>query len=388
MASIKLKGDTSGEITIQAPSVAGTNTLNLQASSGTLATTAQASVGTKNLIINGDMRIAQRETSATSLSSNGYFTVDRWKAIHGVGLGVWTNEQSTDVPSGQGFSHSFKSTCTTADASPAAGDIVQVIQEIEGQNMVSLKKGTANAESATLSFWVKSNVTGTYTIEWRDSDNNRHICASYSITASDTWEKKTITFAGDTVSAFVYDNSTCGNIGFCYGAGSNFTSGTLATSWASRNIANLGVGQVNVGASTNNYFQLTGVQLEVGTEATPFENRMYSTELAMCQRYYQKLTPLSGNYSPFGIARGDGGTGLLAYLKYAATVRAAPTITVTGTAVNTPSQIAVTAIGNIYSGTDAASVSLTSASSVASGACAIWLANVNTTDNIQISAEL
>jgi len=243
----------------------------------------------RNLIINGDMSIAQRGTNATSLSSNGYFTVDRWKSIHGVGLGVWTDEQSTDVPTGQGFSHSFKATCTTADASPASGDIVQLIQEIEGQNMVSLKKGTANAEPVALSFWVKSNVTGTYTVEWRDADNNRHICASYTITTNDTWEKKTITFTGDTLSAFVYDNTTCGNIGFCYGAGSNFTSGTLATSWSSRNIANSAVGQVNVGASINNYFQITGVQLEAGTTASDFEFLPYDVNLQRCQRYYIKI---------------------------------------------------------------------------------------------------
>jgi len=248
----------------------------------------------RNIIINGDMSIAQRGTNATSLSSNGYFTVDRWKSIHGVGLGVWTDEQSTDVPTGQGFSHSFKATCTTADASPASGDIVQLIQEIEGQNMVSLKKGTANAEPVALSFWVKSNVTGTYTVEWRDADNNRHICASYTITTNDTWEKKTITFTGDTLSAFVYDNTTCGNIGFCYGAGSNFTSGTLATSWSSRNIANSAVGQVNVGASINNYFQITGVQLEVGSAASDFEFLPYDVNLNRCLRYYQQTGSCSG----------------------------------------------------------------------------------------------
>ena len=280
----------------------------------------------RNLIINGNMQLAQRGTSATSLSSNNYFTVDRWKAIHGVGLGVWTNQQSTDVPSGQGFSHSFKSICTTADASPAAGDIVQVIQEIEGQNMVSLKKGTSNAESVTLSFWVKSNVTGTYTIEWRDSDNNRHICAAYTITSSDTWEKKTITFAGDTVSAFVYDNSTCGNIGFCYGAGSNFTSGTLATSWASRNTANLGVGQVNVGAAINNYFQLTGVQLEVGEGASDFEFLPYDVQLQRCQRYY--YLHCEGNAR--AVANGAMYTAAVAYanIKFPVNMRTDPSIEV------------------------------------------------------------
>jgi len=287
----------------------------------------------RNLIINGDMSIAQRGTNATSLSSNGYFTVDRWKSIHGVGLGVWTDEQSTDVPTGQGFSHSFKATCTTADASPASGDIVQLIQEIEGQNMVSLKKGTANAEPVALSFWVKSNVTGTYTVEWRDADNNRHICASYTITTNDTWEKKTITFTGDTLSAFVYDNTTCGNIGFCYGAGSNFTSGTLATSWSSRNIANSAVGQVNVGASINNYFQITGVQLEAGTTASDFEFLPYDVNLQRCQRYC--FVANTNNYSSLCNAYFDTTTAVRGgIITFPTIMRASPTITYTGTPSN------------------------------------------------------
>ena len=278
--------------------------------------------GLKNLIINGDMRIAQRGTSVTGVTSNGYYTVDRWFSVcsPASGIGTWTDEQSTDVPTGQGFSHSLKRTCTVADASPASTDIAQILQNIEGQNMIALKKGTSNAESATLSFWVKSNKTGTYTVEWRDGDNNRHICAAYTITASDTWEKKTITFAGDTVSPFVYDNSSCGNIAFNLAAGSAFTSGTLATSWASRNIANLAVGQVNLADSTSNYINITGVQLEIGDTATPFENRMYSQELAMCFRYYE----YQGGYVYSHLYNGSN---TVANIFFAVPKRAAPTIT-------------------------------------------------------------
>jgi hypothetical protein len=394
VSSIVIQGDTSGSITVEAPSVAGTHTLTLPKATGNIATDATVGLGMKNLIINGDMRIAQRGTSATSLTTNSYTTVDRWKSIHGVGLGVWTDEQSTDVPSGQGFSHSFKATCTTADSSPSAGDIVQVIQEIEGQNMVSLKKGTANAESVTLSFWVKSNVTGTYTIEWRDSDNNRHICASYSITASDTWEKKTITFAGDTVSAFVYDNSTCGNIGFCYGAGSNFTSGTLATSWASRNTANLAVGQVNVGASTSNYFQLTGVQLEVGENATPFENRMYGTELALCQRYYYKWA--NGTISSY-VGLGVGGistTNTVEFMvKFPVTMRTTPSLDVSN--ISSSIQVYANAVSNISTINTNALISNPEAimcngttSGLTTGNPAVIYANNNTSVYASASAEL
>jgi len=288
-------------------------------------------LGVRNLIINGDMRIAQRSTSVAGVTANGYYTVDRWFSVCSPtsGIGTWTDEQSTDVPAGQGFTHSLKRTCTTADASPASTDIAQILQNIEGQNMVSLKKGTANAESATLSFWVKSNKTGTYTVEWRDSDNNRQICASYIISSADTWEKKTITFAGDTVSPFVYDNSSCGNISFNLAAGSAFTSGTLATSWASRNIANLAVGQtVNLADAVNNYINITGIQLEVGEEATTFEHRPYDMELQRCMRYYELIN--DSNYNSYGVMSGGTSQFFAGCIDYKTIKRATPTITITG----------------------------------------------------------
>ena len=196
--------------------------------------------------------------------------------------------------------------------------------------MIALKKGTSNAESVTLSFWVKSNKTGTYTIEWRDADNNRHICASYTISSSDTWEKKTITFAGDTISPFVYDNSSCGNIAFNLAAGSSFTSGTLATSWASRDIANLAVGQVNLADATSNYWQITGIQLEVGEGASDFEFLPYDVQLQRCQRYYQKiLTTSSSDRQMIGAGHYNGGTSLvIPYQHYGGIMRASPTASV------------------------------------------------------------
>jgi len=302
MASIKLKGDTSGEITIQAPSVAGTNTLNLQASSGTLATTAQASVGTKNLIINGDMRIAQRSASVAGLGNgdSGYHTCDRWRfSEEGSPTFEFTQSQSTDVPTGQGFAKSLKMDCTTAQTSLGTQNNLYLNQRFEGQNLQYLKKGTANAESTTLSFWVKSNKTGTYTVVLWDSDNSRNISKSYTIDSASTWEKKTITFAGDTSGALNNDNGRSLDLYFNLTLGSNYTSGTLATSWQSYVASDWGAGQtVNLADSTANEWLITGVQLEVGTEATPFENRMYSTELAMCQRYYQTISKIMGYTGP------------------------------------------------------------------------------------------
>jgi hypothetical protein len=154
-------------------------------------------VNFKNIIINGDMSIAQRGTSTASITGSGYYTVDRFQ-LGVITLGTWTNSQSTDVPTGQGFATSSKLDCTTADASPAANAFFQFRQKLEGQNLQYLKKGTANAVSLTASFWVKSTKTGTFIVEIQDVDNNRGISKSYTVDVTDTWEKKTITFEGDT----------------------------------------------------------------------------------------------------------------------------------------------------------------------------------------------
>jgi len=241
----------------------------------------------KNIIINGDMSIAQRNTSVTGITTNSYYTVDRWRTINTT-MGTWTQSQSTDVPSGQGFANSLKMDCTTADASPAAEDVIVIQQLIEGQNLQYLKKGTSNAESITVSFWVKSNKTGTYICELRDIDNARSISKSYTIDASSTWEKKTITFAGDTTGAFGNDNGQSFRLTFWLGSGSDFTSGTLATSWQSYNAADRAVGQVNLADSTSNEWYITGVQLEAGTTASDFEFLPYDVNLRRCLRYCWK----------------------------------------------------------------------------------------------------
>ena len=238
----------------------------------------------RNIIINGDMSIAQRGTSKSSIGFE-YGTVDRFQTVQG-SLGAFTQSQSTDVPTGQGFTKSLKMDCTTADASPSSGDELYVRQMFEGQNLQYLLKGTSSAKSLTVSFWVKSNKTGTYIVELFDSDNSRHINKSYTISSSDTWEKKTITYDGDTTGAFNNDNAASLHLAFMLGAGSNFTSGTLQTSWGSSTSANRQVGQVNLADSTSNEWYITGVQLEAGTTASDFEFLPHDVNLRRCQRYY------------------------------------------------------------------------------------------------------
>ena len=245
-------------------------------------------VGQKNLIINGGMDIAQRGTSQASITAAGYYTIDRWRTDI-VTAGTWTQTQSTEVPTGQGFFNSTKFDCTTADGSLAAGDRVFYSQRIEDQNCTYLKKGTSSAESTTVSFWVKSNKTGTYICELFDSQNSRHINKSYTISSADTWEKKTITFAGDTTGAFANDNGIGLMLQFWLAAGSTYTSGTLQTSWGSTTNANRAVGQVNLADSTSNEWYITGVQLEAGTTASDFEFLPVDVNLARCQRYFTKL---------------------------------------------------------------------------------------------------
>ena len=249
----------------------------------------QDNVKFRNIIINGDMSIAQRATSVTGIGNgdSGYHTVDRFKFVEsGSPSTVFTQSQSTDVPSGQGFAKSLKMDVTTADASLGADDAIYVNTSVEGQNLQYIKKGTSSAESLTLSFWVKSNITGTYIFEIIDRDNDRAISKSYTISSANTWEKKTITYPGDTTGALDNDNARSFELIYWLGAGANFSSGTLQTSWGSRTTANDAVGQVNLGDNTANEWYITGVQLEAGEVASDFEFLPFHHQLNACQRYY------------------------------------------------------------------------------------------------------
>jgi hypothetical protein len=240
----------------------------------------------RNLIINGAMQVAQRGTSQTGITSGGYKEAPDRHNFNVVTAGTWTVSQSTTAP--EGFSNSYKVECTTADASLAASDVVRLRQRIEGQNLQQLKKGTSNAESVTLSFYVRSSKTGTYIVQLKDKDNNRHIAKSYNITSANTWQYVSITYDGDTTGSLDNDNAESLSLHFFLAAGSNFTSGTLDTSWATTTTANSAVGQVNLADAVGNEWYITGIQLEVGDTATPFEHRSFGDELAKCQRYFCK----------------------------------------------------------------------------------------------------
>ena len=274
-------------------SAAELNTLD-----GITATTAQLNnsqflpssgpLSNRNLIINGAMQVAQRGTSVAGASSgNSYHTNDRF--YFGVGLlGTWTVTQEADGPSG--FSNSMKVECTTASASPASSGFVYIGHRLEGQNLQQIAKGTADAKPLVLSFWVKSNVTGTYQVSFVDNDNTRMVAGTYSISSSGTWEYKTIDVAADTTGVLGNDNGAGFQIEWWLGSGTDYTTGTAPTAWEARDNTDRNAGSnVNVGDTIGNYFQLTGVQLEAGDTATPFEHRSYGEELALCERYTRKM---------------------------------------------------------------------------------------------------
>ncbi len=240
----------------------------------------------RNLIINGSASINQRG-DVTGKTASTFGGPDRFEL--GISnIGTYSISQSSTSP--DGFANSYKVDCTTADASPASGDFLVISHKIEAQNLQHLQYGTSGAKKITLSFYARSNKTGTYAVELIASDANKHICQTFTINSADSWEKKELTFVGNTADVINDDNGVGMYVNWWLGVGSGFTSGTLATSWATRTTANIAVGQtVNIADNTANEFLLTGVQLEVGS-ATPFEHRSFGDELARCQRYFQDYT--------------------------------------------------------------------------------------------------
>ena len=297
---------------------------DINASAGIVASklTGISSQPFRNIVINGDMQIAQRSTSVASISSgNTYNTLDRFRVDINL-LGTWTMSQSTDVPTGYGFSNSLKMDCTTADASPAAGDALLLQTRFEGQNLQYLKKGTANAQSLTLSFWVKSTKTGTFICNLIDDTNARLNAQSYTVSVSNTWEFKTVTFPADTTGTLANTNGSALSLSFWLGAGTDFTSGTLQTTWASTVNTNRAVGQVNCADSTSNDFLITGIQLEAGTSATDFEFLPIDVNLQRCLRYYELFTGANAHGGLYS------GSTYLGHIQYKARKRTRPTLTI------------------------------------------------------------
>ena len=336
MSSIVIAGDTSGSVTLQAPAVAGSTILTLPSTTGTIALTSGITPGGsttqvqynnagafggitgattngtaltlvapvlgtpasgvltsctglnydgfKNRFINGDMRIDQRNANASINLGTSTFSADRWVGYNNDSTGVIASQVVTDAPTNSGFVNSVRLTVSTAIPSYSTAVACFFRQTIEGNNIADFMWGTASAKSFTLSFWVKSSVTGTFGGTANSGDSNRTYGFTYVISAANTWEQKTINIAGDTSGTWYTDNRGGLILNFGLGVGTNRTVSTTGA-WVNQFLGWQPTGTIqwasNVGATWN----ITGVQLEKGSTATSFDVRSIGTELALCQRY-------------------------------------------------------------------------------------------------------
>jgi len=276
--------------------------------------------GNRNLIINGAMQVAQRGTSS---SSQGHQTLDRFQATSDSTYTTVaiTQEQSADGP--DGFAHSYKITVGTTESLGAGKYFYVQPRSIEAQNLQHLAFGSSAAKKITLSFWVKSSVTGTYTMSAFRHDAQRIYPKTYTIDAANTWEYKTITMDGDTTGTIANDTGRGIDIYFILSAGSNYKTGT-DNQWAAYVTSNFAANHVaDVLGTTSATWQITGVQLEVGDTATPFEHRSYGDEVRRCERYYQECIIKDRVFTSYNNSSASYGGSF----QWRTIMRAAPTVT-------------------------------------------------------------
>ena len=287
--------------------------------------------GRRNMIINGAMKVAQRGTSKTGVSSSGYYTVDRWAFYPGSVEDSldYTMSQSTDAP--DGFANSLKMECTTTGTIDSSHN-VYVRQFFEAQDIQHIGFGTSNAQPFTVSFWVKCSKTGLFTLSIFRTGTNRTTGLAYTVNSANTWEYKTLTFQPDTTGAVNNDNGNGMQVAFFMTAGSGQKLGTFTNgNWESYNVNNYASsGQVNI-ATDGDTFAITGVQLELGKVATPFEHRSYGEELALCQRYYYRVQDMTAG-DRVGSAFASTSSSAQCFLSFPTSMRTNPTGSYSGAA--------------------------------------------------------
>jgi hypothetical protein len=283
----------------------------------------------KNRIINGAMVIDQRNAGSTVTPANQAYTLDRWSAFTN-GAGVYTVGQSSTAPAG--FKNSLLCTVTTVDSSVSGSDYYMFQHKIEGYNVADLGWGTSDAKTVTLSFWVRSSITGTYSVKLGNADSDRTYVATYTINSANTFEYKTLTITGDTTGTWVSTNGVGIEIRFGLALGSSWTTSTIGA-WQTGNYFGATTASNNWIGTSGATFYITGVQLEVGSSATGFEYVNYQTSLANCQRYFQTIGDGTKN-SEYGI--GCSGvaistTAVLGAIQCIVSMRSTPTASVGGT---------------------------------------------------------
>ena len=280
----------------------------------------------RNLVINGAMNVAQRATSATGVATGGYYTLDRYKIQISNTAGRFTMTQDSSAP--EGFSNSMKLDCTTADTSIASDELLFIQHSIEGQNLQTLQKGTSSAVPVTASFYVKGNASATYTVELEDRDNTRYNSQEFPVTTD--WVRISRTFVADTTGTLDDDNAESLRLNFWLHGGSNYTGGTHTDNvWHTTDNQRVGDGASSFFDSTDRTFFITGVQLEIGQNATEFEHEPFERTLAKCQRYfYTEVDPDGSMFSLVGFTDSSGS----AYIQHihSPEMRADPTLSTTG----------------------------------------------------------
>ena len=347
-----------------------------------------------NLLINGAMQVSQRSAVGTAVTGitagTSYYTADRFRTDIN-SLGTWTQTTIADAPTGSGFRNSLKMACTTADASPAAGDYLLVTQIIEGQNLQAIRKGTASAQTVTLSFWAKAFQTGTFICELVDNDNSRSVSKAYTISVSNTWEYKTVTFPADITGALDNDSNGSISVNWWLGAGTTYTSGTLATTWGTTVSANRAVGQTNVASSTSNNWFMTGAQLTVGSVATPFEFKSFGNYFQDCSRYYWQWNSGNALENVFSVGGQTSTTTSVFAIQLPVELRSKPTVAISNMYVS--DQVTFTNIATLQAQTNSYVTTKTVpfyVSYAAAGATyrASWFVALNASGIITVSAEL
>jgi hypothetical protein len=343
----------------------------------------------RNLIINGAMNVSQRGTSFTTVT-NGTYTLDRFN-YRKTNDGEVTITQDSSAP--DGFSNSLKVDVTTADTSIGASQLALLEYNVEAQDLQSLAFGTSSAKNITLSFYVKSNKTGTYAVNIQQSDNSsKQAVLNYTINSANTWERKSLTFTGDTSGVINDDNGVGFAVYWIFAVGSNFTSGSASATFQTFADGNLGAGQaVNLLDSTSNDWFLTGVQLEIGQNPTEFEHEPFERTLAMCQRYYHLVA--SGSTKMMGMGDMYTTSQLNCIMHFPVQMRAIPSLDATSgtnyyTAYGANSQTNMTNAWNLFAMTNnVASVYAAPTASVTAGSAMRVFAN-NSSASIAFDAEL
>ena len=429
MSSIVVSGDTSGAVTLDAPTVAGTVTVTLPAASGTMVVTGSSpslanvtatgnlsvsgnttlgdastdtvlmtgapsiggagygmGMGFRNRIINGAMVIDQRNAGAlVSGVLAGSYVLDRWKfwVNGGSGSAAYTVQQSTISPAG--FTNSVIIT-QTASHSPITTQYNAIAQYIEGYNVADFGWGEAGATAVTLSFWVRSSLTGTFGGAVSNSSQARSYPFTYTISSANTWEYKTITIPGDTTGTWIKNNGAGILLFWQLGVGSTYL-GTATGAWQAATYLGA-TGATQITATNGATFYITGVQLEKGSTATSFDYRPYSTELSLCQRYYYQVAAGSSAYTQFGAGRAFSTTGGNGIVQFPIPMRTAPTFAFLGVVGNYDFSPTAIASGAVPSTNTHMTVGYTFSSITSGSMFVLGQNNTSTPCGFTFSAEL